>query len=124
MPASRSRRRRDLRWSFAGFRPPRRRPLQGRGMACDAARILRQSQGRRRVTLPLAPKLKTGVMTMLRRNEPATVPWEPRIDELRHLVELVDRLGYDSLWTGDPTAFAIPNHSEDRRVGRECVGPG
>src|SRR3546814_10499988 len=92
MPASRSRRRRDLRWSFAGFRPPRRRPLQGRGMACDAARILRQSQGRRRVTLPLAPKLKTGVMTMHRRNEPATGPWEPRIDELRHLVELVDRL--------------------------------
>src|SRR3546814_7279089 len=107
MPASRSRRRRDLRWSFAGFRPPRRRPLQGRGMACDAARLLRQSQGRRRVTLPLAPKLKTGVMTMHRRNEPSTAPWEPRIDKLRHPVELVERLGYDSLWTGDQIAFAI-----------------
>src|SRR3546814_9259172 len=45
---------------------------------------------------------------MHRRNEPATGPWEPRIDELRHLVELVDRLGYDSLWTGDHIAFAIP----------------
>ncbi|MEO8715562.1 MAG: LLM class flavin-dependent oxidoreductase, partial [Acetobacteraceae bacterium] len=34
--------------------------------------------------------------------------WEPRIDELVALTELVDRCGYDSLWVGDHISFAIP----------------
>lgn len=67
-----------------------------------------ESKGEDEVTLPLADKLKTGIMTLHRRTEPATGPWEPKIDELRELVELVDGLGYDSLWTGDHIAFAIP----------------
>ena len=58
--------------------------------------------------LPLANKLSIGVQTIHRRTEPATVPWEPRIDELTELVQLVDRCGYDSLWAGDHIAYAIP----------------
>ena len=60
------------------------------------------------MNLPLAPKLRIGVQTIHRRTEPATGPWLPRIDELVHLVELVDRCGYDSLWVGDHVAFTIP----------------
>ena len=58
--------------------------------------------------LPLANKLSIGVQTIHRRTEPATAPWEPRIDELTELVQLVDRCGYDSLWAGDHIAYAIP----------------
>ncbi|HEY5300010.1 MAG TPA: LLM class flavin-dependent oxidoreductase [Acetobacteraceae bacterium] len=60
------------------------------------------------MTLPLETRLRIGVQTIHRRTEPATAPWEPRIDELVSLVELVDRSGYDSLWVGDHIAFAIP----------------
>ncbi len=60
------------------------------------------------MTLPLDTRLRIGVQTIHRRTEPATAPWEPRIDELVSLVELVDRSGYDSLWTGDHVSFAIP----------------
>lgn len=58
--------------------------------------------------LPLAKKLSIGVQTIHRRTEPATAPWEPRIDDLVELVQLVDRCGYDSLWAGDHIAYAIP----------------
>ena len=58
--------------------------------------------------LPLANKLSIGVQTIHRRTEPATAPWEPRIEELVELVQLVDRCGYDSLWAGDHIAYAIP----------------
>jgi probable F420-dependent oxidoreductase len=58
--------------------------------------------------LPLDSSLLVGVQTIHRRTEPATGPWEPRIDELVGLVQLVDRCGYDSLWVGDHIAFAIP----------------
>ena len=60
------------------------------------------------MTLPLAKKLSIGVQTIHRRTEPATAPWEPRIDDLVELVQLVDRSGYDSLWAGDHISYAIP----------------
>lgn len=58
--------------------------------------------------LPLAKKLSIGVQTIHRRTEPATAPWEPRIEDLVQLVQLVDRCGYDSLWAGDHISYAIP----------------
>jgi probable F420-dependent oxidoreductase len=58
--------------------------------------------------LPLDPTLKIGIQTIHRRTEPAVGPWQPTIDEMRDLVELVDRCGYDSLWVGDHIAFAVP----------------
>ena len=58
--------------------------------------------------LVLEDRLQVGLQTILRRTEPATGPWLPRIDELVSLVQLVDRSGYDSLWVGDHIAFAIP----------------
>jgi probable F420-dependent oxidoreductase len=60
------------------------------------------------MSIPLDSRLKVGIQTIHRRTEPATGPWEPRIDELASLVSLVDRCGYDSLWVGDHVAFAIP----------------
>lgn len=57
--------------------------------------------------LPLEKRLSLGVQTLHRRTEPATGPWLPTIDELRHLVELVDRCGYDSQWVGDHISFHI-----------------
>ncbi len=60
------------------------------------------------MTLPLDACLRLGVQTIHRRTEPASGPWEPRIDELAALVELVDRTGYNSLWVGDHISFAIP----------------
>jgi probable F420-dependent oxidoreductase len=60
------------------------------------------------MALPLEPKLKMGVTTMLRRSEPAVGPWMPTLDELVETVEMVDRLGYDSFWCGDHVAFTIP----------------
>jgi probable F420-dependent oxidoreductase len=56
----------------------------------------------------LDTKLRIGIQTIHRRTEPATDAWHPRIDELVALVELVDRSGYDSLWTGDHVSFAVP----------------
>ena len=57
------------------------------------------------MNLPLEPKLRIGVQTIHRRSEPATGPWLPSIDEMRELVELVDRCGFDSLWVGDHISF-------------------
>ena len=58
--------------------------------------------------LPLDDRLRIGVQTIHRRTEPADGPWLPAIDEMRTLVELVDRSGYDSLWVGDHISFALP----------------
>ncbi len=58
--------------------------------------------------LTLDGKLRIGIQTIHRRTEPATAPWQPRIDELVALVELIDRSGYDSLWVGDHVSFAVP----------------
>jgi len=58
--------------------------------------------------LPLDDRLRIGVQTIHRRTEPADGPWLPTIDEMRTLVELVDRGGYDSLWVGDHISFALP----------------
>ena len=58
--------------------------------------------------LPLDNGLKFGVQTIHRRTEPATGPWQPDPDYARVLVELVEGLGYDSMWVGDHIAFAIP----------------
>ena len=58
--------------------------------------------------LPLDDRLRIGVQTIHRRTEPAVGPWLPTIDEMRTLVELVDRSGYDSLWVGDHISFALP----------------
>lgn len=60
------------------------------------------------VDLPLAEGLKFGIQTIHRRTEPATGPWLPEADDGKRIVELVDGLGYDSLWVGDHIAFAIP----------------
>jgi len=60
------------------------------------------------MSLPLPQQLQVGIQTIHRRTEPAVGPWRPTADEGRALVELVDRLGYDSLWTGDHLSFAIP----------------
>src|SRR5690606_26064411 len=38
---------------------------------------------------------------------PATTPWMPATAELRELVELVDRSGFDSLWVGDHISFPV-----------------
>jgi probable F420-dependent oxidoreductase len=57
--------------------------------------------------LQLDSKLKLGVMTIHRRTEPAVGPWLPGIDEMRELVALVDRCGYDSLWCGDHISFPM-----------------
>ena len=48
------------------------------------------------MALKLDSKLRIGVITIHRRTEPATGPWQPSIDEMRELVELIDRSGYDS----------------------------
>ena len=47
--------------------------------------------------LPLEETLKIGFMT-----------GAPNADVARGTAELADRLGYDSLWTGDHVAFAVP----------------
>ncbi len=60
------------------------------------------------MVLKLNNKLKFGVQTIHRRTEPATGPWLPELEDGRALVEMVDRLGYDSLWVGDHLSFAIP----------------
>ncbi|MGY8958958.1 MAG: LLM class flavin-dependent oxidoreductase [Alphaproteobacteria bacterium] len=60
------------------------------------------------MALPMDSGLRVGVQTIHRRTEPATGVWEPRIDELVEVVELVDRCGYDSLWMGDHVSFPIP----------------
>ena len=60
------------------------------------------------MALPLEDRLKVGVQTIHRRAEPAVGVWEPRIDQLVEVVELVDRCGYDSLWMGDHVSFPIP----------------
>jgi probable F420-dependent oxidoreductase len=60
------------------------------------------------MTLQLDDKLKFGVQTMHRRTEPATGPWLPDAEDGRVMVEMIDRLGYDSLWVGDHLSFAIP----------------
>ena len=57
------------------------------------------------MALKLDSKLRIGVITIHRRTEPATGPWQPSIAEMRELVELVDRSGYESLWCGDHISF-------------------
>jgi probable F420-dependent oxidoreductase len=57
--------------------------------------------------LPLDDRLRIGVQTIHRRTEPAVGPWLPTIDEMRALVELIDRCGYDSLWVGDHISFPL-----------------
>jgi probable F420-dependent oxidoreductase len=60
------------------------------------------------MTLQLDEHFQFGVQTMHRRTEPAEGLWLPEADDGRAMVELVDRLGYDSLWVGDHLSFAIP----------------
>ncbi len=60
------------------------------------------------MTLQLNDQLKFGVQTMHRRTEPATGTWLPDAEDGRAMVEMIDRLGYDSLWVGDHLSFAIP----------------
>ncbi len=60
------------------------------------------------MTLQLDDHFQFGVQTMHRRTEPAEGLWLPEADDGRAMVELVDRLGYDSLWVGDHLSFAIP----------------
>jgi len=57
--------------------------------------------------LPLDDRLRIGVQTIHRRTEPAVGAWLPTIEEMRTLVELVDRSGYDSLWVGDHISFPL-----------------
>ncbi|WP_125182780.1 LLM class flavin-dependent oxidoreductase [Minwuia thermotolerans] len=58
--------------------------------------------------LPLEKGLKFGIQSMYRRTEPATSAWQPSVEDGRTFVELVDALGFDSLWVGDHLAFALP----------------
>lgn len=60
------------------------------------------------MTLPLEPRLRVGLQTLHRRSEPASGPWQPRIDALVALVERLDAGGFDSLWSGDHVAFTLP----------------
>ena len=60
------------------------------------------------MTLQLDDHFRFGVQTIHRRTEPAEGPWLPDPEDGRTMVELVDRLGYDSLWVGDHLSFAIP----------------
>jgi probable F420-dependent oxidoreductase len=60
------------------------------------------------MSLPLPAELKIGAQTIHRRTEPAVGPWLPTVEEGRAMVEMIDRLGYDSLWLGDHLSFAIP----------------
>jgi probable F420-dependent oxidoreductase len=59
------------------------------------------------MNLVLESKLRIGIQTIHRRTEPAAGPWLPTIDELVAFVELVDRCGFDSLWTGDHISFPV-----------------
>ena len=72
----------------------------------DAESVLRPGR-LAAMDLPLDDRLSLGVQTIHRRTEPATGPWLPTIDELAHLVDLVDRCGYDSMWVGDHISFTI-----------------
>ncbi|MBT4689795.1 MAG: LLM class flavin-dependent oxidoreductase, partial [Rhodospirillaceae bacterium] len=60
------------------------------------------------MSLQLNDQLKFGVQTMHRRTEPAVGLWLPEAEDGRAMVEMIDRLGYDSLWVGDHLSFAIP----------------
>ena len=57
--------------------------------------------------LPLDTRLRIGLQTIHRRSEPAEGPWLPRIDDMCALVQLLDRGGYDSLWSGDHISFPL-----------------
>lgn len=57
--------------------------------------------------LPLDSRLRVGVQTIHRRTEPAAGPWLPTIAEMREIVTLVERCGYDSLWVGDHISFPV-----------------
>jgi alkanesulfonate monooxygenase SsuD/methylene tetrahydromethanopterin reductase-like flavin-dependent oxidoreductase (luciferase family) len=69
--------------------------------------------------LPLDTRLSLGIQTIHRRTEPGIGAWQPQIDELVELAQLVDRCGYDSLWVGDhvasPCPSSIPSCSSPRR---------
>ena len=65
-------------------------------------------KGEKFMPLPLAEGLTLGVQTIHRRTEPSTKPWIPTLDDGRDVVELVDELGFDSIWVGDHLAFAVP----------------
>ncbi|MDP6567405.1 MAG: LLM class flavin-dependent oxidoreductase [Alphaproteobacteria bacterium] len=60
------------------------------------------------MTLRLDERMRFGIQTMHRRTEPAEGPWLPEAEDGRALVEMIDGLGYDSLWLGDHLSFAIP----------------
>ena len=60
------------------------------------------------MTLPLAEGLTLGVQTIHRRTEPSAERWTPSLEDGRDVVELVDRLGFDSIWVGDHLACSIP----------------
>lgn len=60
------------------------------------------------MSLQLSDHFKFGVQTMHRRTEPAVGLWLPNAEDGRAMVEMIDRLGYDSLWVGDHLSFAIP----------------
>ena len=60
------------------------------------------------MSLVLDEGLRIGIQTIHRRTEPAAGPWLPTIEELVAFVELVDRCGFDSLWTGDHISFPVP----------------
>ncbi len=60
------------------------------------------------MTLMLDNRLRFGIQTIHRPNDPTAPGWHPTIDELVHLVRLVDDCGYDSLWTGDHISYTSP----------------
>ena len=60
------------------------------------------------MSLRLSDHLQFGILSKHRRPEPGSGPWLPAIDEGRALAELIDHLGYDSLWFGDHLSFPLP----------------
>lgn len=60
------------------------------------------------MTLPIADRLQIGFQTIVRQAQPATGPWQPRTQEIRDLVALLDRYGIDSLFAGDHLSYGVP----------------
>jgi len=58
--------------------------------------------------LPLDTDLQIGIQTIHRQPDDQAGPWLPRIDELVHFVEAVDKAGFDSLWVGDHLSMPLP----------------
>ncbi len=60
------------------------------------------------MALPLEPNLSIGLQNISSRLESAGGSWLEIAESNRRLIELVDEVGFDSIWFGDHLAYAIP----------------